>query len=335
MMSRLHAARYVGRSRSRSSGSRTFCSRLLEARLLDQLHLGRVGVDDGVGEDARTPRRGRGASSRASRAGRGSASLLVVGVRGVLRRQHPLRRALEQRELPRPGRRSRRRDLHRGRAGADHADPGAVERRPCGPSGRCGSTRPAKSSRPSMSGYRRVVQHAGGGDDDVGVVAVPGARSRGATARRASSQARHLVAEADPVVDARARRRRPRSRRWISGPGREPVAPVRVQGERVGVEVRRHVAGEARVGVLAPRAADAVGLLVDGEVVVAGLAQLDRAEDPGHARADDRDAQLAVVGGPGHGRTVTTRVGRGPDGQAPSGGSDHGNSIQRSVRRQT
>src|SRR5437879_12825026 len=60
---------------------------------------------------------------------------------------------------------------------------------------------------------------------------------------------------------------------------RESVAPFGRGRERIGVEVGRDVAREARIRVLPPRPADTVRLLVDREVREAGLLQLDGAED--------------------------------------------------------
>jgi hypothetical protein len=51
--------------------------------------------------------------------------------------------------------------------------------------------------------------------------------------------------------------------------------------------VRRHVAGAAGVAVVAPRAADVVGLLQDDEVLDPGLAQANGHPQPGEAAADD------------------------------------------------
>src|SRR5512133_4002694 len=52
---------------------------------------------------------------------------------------------------------------------------------------------------------------------------------------------------------------------------RVPVAPVGRGRERIGIEMGRDVAGEPRIGVLPPRTADPIGLLVDGEVGEPGL----------------------------------------------------------------
>lgn len=53
--------------------------------------------------------------------------------------------------------------------------------------------------------------------------------------------------------------------------GGKGARPVRVGSERERVEVGRHIARSTRVGVVAPRSADAVALLVDREVEVGAL----------------------------------------------------------------
>jgi len=60
--------------------------------------------------------------------------------------------------------------------------------------------------------------------------------------------------------------------------------------------VRRHVAGRARVGVVAPGAADLAGAFEDREGADAPLQQPDRGADAGKARADDRDRKLGRCG---------------------------------------
>src|SRR3954453_15164340 len=69
--------------------------------------------------------------------------------------------------------------------------------------------------------------------------------------------------------------------------GREDVRPVGVELERVLVEARGDVAGQPRVGVVAPGAAHRLGLLVDREAVDAGPLELDAHAEPRHAGADD------------------------------------------------
>jgi hypothetical protein len=67
----------------------------------------------------------------------------------------------------------------------------------------------------------------------------------------------------------------------------EGARPLRVRGEGERVQVRGHVAGAARVAVVAPRAADVVGLLQDDEVLDPSLTQSNGHPQPGDAGADD------------------------------------------------
>ena len=70
---------------------------------------------------------------------------------------------------------------------------------------------------------------------------------------------------------------------------REALAPVGVELVREGVHVARDVALAAGVGVVAPGAADVMGLLEDDEVLAAGVAQLHGHAHAGEAGADDDD----------------------------------------------
>ena len=72
------------------------------------------------------------------------------------------------------------------------------------------------------------------------------------------------------------------------------VAPVRVERPRPRVERRRHVAGRARVGVVAPDAADRVGALEDRDVLDALLPQRAGRPQPAEAGADDQTAWAAT-----------------------------------------
>ena len=142
-------------------------------------------------------------------------------------------------------------------------------------------------------GIARVVQHAGGGDDDVDLVAVTarGIEPPAAVRERARGD---FVAEphvADDVVVAR----NPLEVAVDLGPGRVAVAPLRCEREGVRVEMRRHVARETGIRVLAPRAAQAITLLVHGEVGESGFVELDGAEDAGHAGADDCEAHQGIL----------------------------------------
>src|SRR5207253_7039237 len=60
--------------------------------------------------------------------------------------------------------------------------------------------------------------------------------------------------------------------------------------ERVAVQVGRHITRHTGVGVLPPRATEALGLLVHGDVGEAGLGQLHGAENAGHAGTDDDES---------------------------------------------
>jgi hypothetical protein len=85
----------------------------------------------------------------------------------------------------------------------------------------------------------------------------------------------------------------------------ERARPVRVRREAERVELARHVAGGARVGVVAPGAADGRALVDDQEVTQAVLVELDRGAEPGEAGTDDEDADAlgkaqGGVGGRGH-----------------------------------
>ena len=74
---------------------------------------------------------------------------------------------------------------------------------------------------------------------------------------------------------------------------REVLRPV-VGCERVRVGVVRAVHAAARISVLEPGAAD-VRVLVDDGVADAGLLELDRREETGHAGADHEDVELAPL----------------------------------------
>ena len=253
------------------------------AFVLDRAHLGRVGVDHRSGE--RLPERTRQVVVQpADLVGVGTErSAFLGGELRVVDLDHPLRRPLEQAEVRHPLDEGRG-DLHRRGPGADHTDPPAVEGNRMIPTGAVEHGAPERLDA-LESGDVGVVQHAGGGDHNVGVVTATGGGGQapptvGELARR------DLLAEVHDVTDAP-----PGCHAFEVGldlvTGREAVGPLGVRFERVGVGVRRHVTGDAGVGVLAPRAADPVGLLVDDHVVVARFVQLDGGEDPRHARSDD------------------------------------------------
>ena len=152
---------------------------------------------------------------------------------------------------------------------------------------------PAKESRPSKSGYARVMQHARRRDHDVDIVVVTLGRLEvpPAVGERA---AHHLVVETNALDDTEVAGN-PFEIRPDLGAGREPVTPVGRERERVRVEMRRNVACETGVRVLAPRSADGRALLVHREVGEARFGELDRAQDAGHAGADHREPQWPLV----------------------------------------
>ena len=71
----------------------------------------------------------------------------------------------------------------------------------------------------------------------------------------------------------------------------ERARPCRIRLERKRIEMRGHVAGRAGIGVVAPRAADIAGRLVDRERRDAHSLQTNRHADAGKAAADNRDAR--------------------------------------------
>jgi len=84
---------------------------------------------------------------------------------------------------------------------------------------------------------------------------------------------------------------------------REEPGPVRVGREGEAVEVRRHIAGGARIGVLTPGSADPLRPLEDEDVGEASLTRLMGESDAGEARSDDNEVEglgAGFVHGEGH-----------------------------------
>jgi hypothetical protein len=104
----------------------------------------------------------------------------------------------------------------------------------------------------------------------------------------------HFVSEAYVREEAEVARAAPQVVLYL-GLRRIAARPVGVRREGEGVEVRLHVAGAARVGVVAPGPADLGGALEDDEVLLAALPEADGRAEPREAAADDGDAR---VGGP-------------------------------------
>ena len=70
--------------------------------------------------------------------------------------------------------------------------------------------------------------------------------------------------------------------------------PVGVLVERIGIEVRRHVAGASRVGVVSPSATERRGLFEDPKIRAALLLQLDRHANAGEPGAENGDADFRL-----------------------------------------
>lgn len=67
--------------------------------------------------------------------------------------------------------------------------------------------------------------------------------------------------------------------------------PVRLGFEGIGIQVRRHIAGRARIMVVAPGATDLGSLFQNQEVALSGLLQLDRQTDAAKAGTNDQHTQ--------------------------------------------
>ena len=178
--------------------------------------------------------------------------------------------------------------------GADDGDPlpGQVDRR--GPTGPSGRARPGRCRCPRSPGSFGAERPPAPTDDACGRTQVP-AEVR--TVQRCSSSS-HLAPST--VVSKTKRSRVPdRSRDLLEvgldlrlrGVRRRPVGVAR---ERERVELARHVAGGAGVGVVAPRAADVGAALDDDEVALAVLLELDGGAQAGEPGPDDQVVDAVV-----------------------------------------
>jgi hypothetical protein len=208
-----------------------------------------------------------------------------LGEGQVRKRKHPLRRALEHVHLV------ARVDqlghhLVRGGAGADHADALALQVHVVPPA-RGVPGRAGEAVQAGDVGHLGVVQDAGGRDHEVDheVIALVGVH--GPSACGVVPQAgRDGAAEAHPLNDAVFLRHVFKVVLELGAGGALGLPRGGLEG--IAVVVRRDVAGHAGVGVVAPGAAHAVGLLDHGHVGDAGLAQADHGEHAGGASADDQ-----------------------------------------------
>ena len=148
---------------------------------------------------------------------------------------------------------------------------------------------------PRELGDRRIGQGAGGGDDHLGGEVAGRGLDLPALAVVVPVGRQHLMPEAqvgrqvvapghllDVGLDL-----------GLAGEGAAP-AGVLLVGERV--QDAGDVAGAARVGVVAPGAAEVVGALEDHEVLDAVLLERDRHPDAGQPGAGDGDLDVSVRG---------------------------------------
>ena len=210
-------------------------------------------------------------------------------------------------------------ELDRARAGADHRDPLAGEVHVVVPTGAV-EGRPVKGPHTRHLRVMRFDQPAAAADDDVRRELAPAGRQAPQHGRVVPDPRLEVGVEvevgADPEVGGD-----PLQVGADLGLPAEDVRPVRVRREGEGVQVARHVAGAAGVGVVAPGAPDGGRPLEHHEVLDALLPQPDRGADAREAAADDRHAH---VGGQGRRGRHVARVRRGrrpaPDTNRPGQG---------------
>src|SRR6185312_5071934 len=211
----------------------------------------------------------------------------------VVARDDPRRRALIEVQ-PADARLDLRHELDRRGARADDGDAAAVEREVVVPARRVEQAA-GEAIEPRQARIRRLGEGADGADEHVGgEAAARGVEDPDARALVPRGGA-ELVSEAQVGQHAEALGAAPEVGVDLGG-GRVGAAPVGVGGEAEGIEVRLHVAGAARVGVVAPDAADVVGALEDEEVLDARLPQADGEAKAAEAAAGDGNVDVAGVG---------------------------------------
>src|SRR5579862_2101109 len=77
--------------------------------------------------------------------------------------------------------------------------------------------------------------------------------------------------------------------------GRKGACPAGVRREGERIEVRLHVAGARRIGIVAPCAAHRVGAFQHNKVFIATLLEPESHAQAGKARADNRDLRLGCL----------------------------------------
>ena len=141
-------------------------------------------------------------------------------------------------------------------------------------------------------GHHRLSEHPDRRDDDVEGVLVTGRRLQPPGVVLWLPACRHDLGVQHQMVGQPVTVRAPLEvLQDLRLPGPQ-ARPLWVEVERVRVQVRFHVAGQARVGVDAPRSADAVFAVEDGEVVETGLAQKDSQRQAPGTGSDDAYRQV-------------------------------------------
>ncbi len=217
----------------------------------------------------------------------GEALLLLVAEHDVLAGQDPLGRALVHVDL-RADLRQFGHDLRRAGPGADHRHPPARQVVPVLPARRV-EGRAAKRVQPLDLGQRRRGEGADGAHQDVGLVepaCVVGHHPTAAPlvpAGRLDAHARAQMGSDGEAIGALLEVAQDLGLRGVR------LGPVGLEGEGIGVEMRRHVAGRSGVRVEPPGPAHAVGRLEQNEVAPARLGQRDGQPEATGAGADDGD----------------------------------------------
>ena len=207
----------------------------------------------------------------------------------VLLRKNPLSGALKKGEMGHLAGQVRC-NLHGGGAGADNADTPAVQWDVVVPAG-CVKHIACEVIQAIKVGIDGVVQHTGSGYDDIDHVQFLLAALEMPIAVLVASL-RDLSVEFYEAFDVEFFCYCSKIGQYFCAGG-ETVAPFRIGLKGVAVHVRRHIAAQARIGIVAPGAAQTVSFFIDGEIRDAGILELDGSQNAGHSCPDDRNFWLA------------------------------------------
>ena len=262
-----------------------------QAIAFDFLHHRRFGIDDALGKTLDIAEIDGIVADRIDRfAALPEHGFFRLGIGELHHRHDPLWRPLKMHHLDAAlGQRGD--ELHAGRAIANDADFLAFQRHRMVPARRM-EFDAGKIIKAGDVGGLGMMQHAGRRDDEfrLGDAAVAGfdLPVAGRVAPGAADDLgieiddRHQVVIGDDLFEIGLH----------LGAGGVIARPFGVGGEFIGIGVRRHVAAQPGIAVVAPGAADAIGLFIDADGGVAGCAQLDGGKDAGHAGTQDDEAGL-------------------------------------------